>query len=67
MADCNTHSVKSAFSFWLDDKLKSCLPTLAYDLNDWASADKGKSLKEVFSAVSHAPKMPILTAVTSQS
>lgn len=67
MAECNTHSVKSAFSFWLDDKLKSYLPTLADDLNDQASADKGKSLKEIFSAVSRAPRMPILTAVISQS
>lgn len=67
MDDSNTHSVKSAFSFWLDDKLKSCLPALAYDLNDQAISDKGKSLKEVFSAVSLVPKMPVLTAVISQS
>lgn len=67
MAECNTHSVKSAFSFWLDDKLKSYLPTLADDLNDQASADKGKSLKEIFSAASRAPRMPVLTAVISQS
>lgn len=67
MADSNTHSVKTAFSFWLVGKLKSCLPTVAPDLYDQASKDISKILKEVFSAVPQAPKMPIITAVISRS
>lgn len=67
MADCNTHSVKSVFSFWLVGSLKSCLPTVASDLNYQARIDIGKSFKEVFSDVCQAPKMPILTAVFRQS
>lgn len=61
-----TYSIKSAFSFWLVGKLQSCLPTVASDLNDQASIDIGKSLNEVFSAVSQAPKIPIFTVIISQ-
>lgn len=36
MVDYSTNYAKSAYSFWLGDKLKSGLSTTVYDLHDWA-------------------------------